>query len=153
RQAALWQPRPRAALPRAVHAPRRHLQSPARRRHGRHGLVSVEGLSAREPNSQADARRRRVPPALPPARPPETLRPHPVLRPAGASVPHRRSRDVSHGLGRRAATTSHRTVCRLHARALVAVPALWRAHALVERLTARQLFLEARLADIVYDSS
>ena len=39
-----------------------------------------------------------------------------------------RSRDVSHGLGRRAATTRHRTVCRAR-HALVAVSALWRAHA------------------------
>ena len=59
----------------------------------------------------------------------------------------------SHSLGRRAATTSHRTVCPCHAHALVAMPALWRPHALVERLTARQLFLEALLVDIGYDSS
>jgi tetratricopeptide (TPR) repeat protein len=96
------------------------------------GKTRLETLSqrAREPDAHADARRRRIPPALPPARPPETLRPHPLRRPARASVPHRRSRDVSHGLGRRAATTtSHRTICRLHAHALVAMPALWRAHA------------------------
>src|SRR4029453_12809751 len=128
-EAAVWQPGPRAALPRAVHAPRRHLQSPARRRHERHGLVSVEGLSAREPDSHADARCRRIPPALPPARPAETLRPHPLLRSASAPVPQPRSCDVSHGLGGRPATTSHRTGCRLRAHALVAVPALWRAHA------------------------
>jgi integrase/recombinase XerD len=129
REAAVWQSRARAALPRAVHPPRRHLQSPTRRRHRRHGLVSVEGLSPREPDAHADARRRRIPPAFPSARPPETLRPYPLFRPARASVPHRRSRDVSHGLGRRAATTRHRTVCHIHAHALVAVPALWRAHA------------------------
>ncbi len=64
REAALWQPRPRPALPRAVHPPRRHLESPTRRRHRRHGLVSVEGLSAREPDAHADARRRRLPPTL-----------------------------------------------------------------------------------------
>jgi Phage integrase, N-terminal SAM-like domain len=39
------------------------------------------------------------------------------------------TRDVSHGLGCHTAATSHRIVCRLHAHALVAVPALWRAHA------------------------
>src|SRR4029077_1622839 len=89
------------------------------------GLVSVEGLSTREPDAHADARRRRIPPAFPLARPPATLRSHPLLRPAGASMPHRRSRDLSHGLGRRAATTRHRTVCRPRALALLAMPALW----------------------------
>ena len=80
RQAALRQSRPRAALPRALHPPRRHLQSPARRRHRRHRLVSVEGLSAREPDPHADPRRRRIPPPLSPARAPEALRPHPLFR-------------------------------------------------------------------------
>ena len=37
--------------------------------------------------------------------------------------------------------------------ALVAVPALWRAHAHRRTATARQLFLAVLLADIVYDSS
>ncbi len=46
-----------------------------------------------------------------------------------------------------------RTVGRLHTHALVAMPALWRAMRIVERLTARQLFVEALLADIGYDSS
>jgi hypothetical protein len=32
RQAAVWQSRPRAAVSRAVHPPRRHLEPPARRR-------------------------------------------------------------------------------------------------------------------------
>ncbi|HMF60734.1 MAG TPA: hypothetical protein VK595_10195 [Vicinamibacterales bacterium] len=36
---------------------------------------------------------------------------------------------MSHGLGRRAATIRRRTVCGLHAYALLAVPALWRPHA------------------------
>jgi hypothetical protein len=40
-----------------------------------------------------------------------------------------------------------------HHDALVAVSALWRAMRIVERLTARQLFLEALRADIVYDRS
>src|SRR6185295_2311079 len=103
-EAALRQPDPRAALPRAVHAPRRPLQSPARRRHGRDGLVWVEGLSTREPAAHADARCRRIPPALPPARPTETLRRNSLLRPARAPVPHPRSCDVSYGLGGRPAT-------------------------------------------------
>ena len=36
REAALWQPEPCAALPRALHPPRRHLESPAGRRDRRH---------------------------------------------------------------------------------------------------------------------
>src|SRR5262249_33973190 len=118
-KAALWWPRPRAALPRAVHPSRRDLQSPARRRHRPCGLVSLEGLSAWEPVAHADARRRRISPALPPACPAEALRPYPLLRPARASMSHRRSRDVSHSPGRRTAATSHRIICRLHAHALV----------------------------------
>src|SRR5439155_8840826 len=45
-------------------------------------VVSVEGLSARESDAHADARRRRIPPALSPAHPAETIRPHPLRRPA-----------------------------------------------------------------------
>ena len=51
-EAALWQPGARPPLPRAVHPPRRHFQSPARRRHRRRRLVSVEGLSPRQPRSR-----------------------------------------------------------------------------------------------------
>jgi hypothetical protein len=53
-EATLWEPRPRPALPGAVHSPRRHLESPTRRRHRRHRLVSVEGLSARESAAHPD---------------------------------------------------------------------------------------------------
>lgn len=45
REAAFWQPRPRAALPRALHAPRRHFQSPARRRHQRPRVSSFSRQS------------------------------------------------------------------------------------------------------------
>src|SRR5206468_12407725 len=153
RQAALWQPRARAALPRAVHPPRCHLQSPARRRHGRHGFVSVEGLSAREPDSHADARRRRIPPALPPARPAETLRPHPLLRPARGPVPHPRSGDESHGLGGQPATpVTAPSVASTPMRSWPC-PRCGAPMRIVERLTPRQLFLAVLLADIVYDSS
>ena len=106
REAALWQPGPRAALPRALHPPRRHLQSPARRRHRRHRLVSVEGLSARQSDAHADARRRRISPALPPARPAEALRPHPLLRLPRLALPHPRARPVSSGPRRRATAAS-----------------------------------------------
>src|SRR4030095_11720261 len=44
RQAALWQPRPRTALSRAVHPPCRHLQPPARHGDPRRPVVSVDGL-------------------------------------------------------------------------------------------------------------
>jgi integrase/recombinase XerD len=153
REAALWQPRPRAALPRAVHPPRRDFQSPARRRHGRHSLVSVEGLSAREPDSHPDARRQRIPPALPPARPAETLRPHPLLRPAGAPVPHPRSGDVSHRLGGRPATTVTTPSVGSTPMRSWPCPRCGAPMRIVERLTPRQLFLAVLLADFVYDSS
>ncbi len=52
-------PGPRAALSRAVHAPRRDLESPARRRDRRHRLVSLEGLSPRQSDPHAHPRRAR----------------------------------------------------------------------------------------------
>ena len=64
REAALWQSRPRAALPGALHPPRRHLESPAvavtdetvtfRRKDYRHGSQVLN----------ADARRRRFSPCF-----------------------------------------------------------------------------------------
>ena len=154
REAALWQPRPRAALPRALHPPRRHLQSPARRRHRRHRLVSVEGLSAREPDAHADARRRRIPPPLPPPRPPETLRPHPLLRPARAAVPHPTiSRRVARSWRSRRQPPVTAPSVGSTSRASWPCPRCGAPMRIVERLTARQLFLEALLADIVHDSS
>ena len=60
-----------SALPRALHPPRRHLESPARRRDRRHRRLSVEGLSTREPDPHAHARGRRIPAPLSPPHPPE----------------------------------------------------------------------------------
>src|SRR5262249_37449930 len=73
RQAALRQSRPRAPLPRAVHPPRGHLPPSARRRDARRGLVSLEGLPARQSDTDAHARRRRVSPSLPGTRLTEAL--------------------------------------------------------------------------------
>jgi len=60
------------------------------------------------------------------ARPPETLRPHSLLRAARPSLSHLRSRDVSSGPRGRAAATDRPAG---HHDALLAVPALWRANA------------------------
>ena len=64
-----------------------------------------------------------------------------------------RSRDVSHGLGRRAAATRRPHRRRRHATRSWPCPRCGAPMRIVERLTARQLFLAALLADIVYDSS
>ncbi len=101
RQAALWQSRPRTALSRAVHPSCRHLQPPARHGDPRRRVVSVEGLPPREPGADADARRRRISPSLPPARPPEALRPHPLFRLPRVAAPHPRATPVSPGACRR----------------------------------------------------
>src|SRR5262249_23847581 len=129
RQAALREPRPRAALPGAVHPPCRDLEPPARRRDRRHRILSLERLSTRQSDPHAHPRGRRVSPTLSPPRPAEALRPHPLLRPAGAPVPHPRSGDLSLGLGAHLATTCPHTVSGRHADSLVAVPSLRRAHA------------------------
>ena len=128
RQAALWQPRPRAALPRALHPPRRHLESPARRRDRRHRLLSLEGLSARQSGADAHARRRRVSPPLSAARPAEALRPYPLFRLPRLALPHPRARPVSSGA--RPSPHPHRSnrpACTPPR--VVAVSSLWRAHA------------------------
>ena len=153
RQAALWQSCPRAALPRALHPPRRHLQPPARRRDRRHRLVSVEGLSARESDPHAHARRRRVSPTLSPARAAEALRPHPLLRlprltllgPAGWPTVVRRSRSPQHRRPNRSSLSPPR--------ASWPCPRCGAPMRIVERLTARQLFLDALLADVLHDTS
>src|SRR5262245_37312866 len=80
---------------------RRDLESPARRRDRGHRRLSLEGLPARQPGADAHARRRRVSPPFPPARPPEALRPHPLLRLPCLAVPYPAARAVSSCLGRR----------------------------------------------------
>ena len=78
-------------------------------------------------SAHADARRRRIPPPLPAARPTEALRPHPLFWLARASVPHPRARARVVAPAVAPTTTHHRAVAR--AARVVAVPALWRAHA------------------------
>ena len=79
----------------------------------------------------ADARRRRVSPALPPARPAEALRPHPLLRLPRVAVPHpRTSRSVARRCARGHATATSRTASSPRTDdAHVAVPPLRGAHA------------------------
>ena len=101
RQAALWQPRPRAPLPRALYAPRGHLEPPARQRHRRDRLVSLEGLPTRQSDADAHARRRRVSPPLLAPRLTEALRPDSLFRLPRVAVPHPRAPPVSPGACRR----------------------------------------------------
>src|SRR4030095_10216501 len=79
------------------HPPCRPLHPPARHGDRRRRVVSVEGLPPRKPGADADARRRRISPSLPPARPPEALRPHPLWRLPRVAVPHPRAAAVSPG--------------------------------------------------------
>ena len=69
RQAAVRRSGAGAGLRRALHAPRRHLQQPPARHRGRQGAFPLEGLSPGQPPEDDDARRRRVHPPLPAARP------------------------------------------------------------------------------------
>ena len=144
REATLWQPEPCLALPRALHPPRRHLESPARRRDRRHRRLSVEGLSTREPDPHAHARGRRIPAPLSPPHPPEALRPHPLLRLPRVALSYASwlsvvRRSPSHQRHRTNRSLLHRHDRRGRARAAERMR-------IVERLTARQLFLEALLA-------
>ena len=64
-------------------------------------VVSLEGLSPREPDPHAHPRRRRIPPTLSAARPAEALCPDSLLRLPRAAVSHPRAGAVSAGPGRR----------------------------------------------------
>jgi Transposase zinc-binding domain/Putative transposase len=78
---AIWRPRGGAAVSLTLHAPRRHLEPPARlgRRRRRH--VQMQGLPDRRtgPVHDDDAAPARVHPALPDARPAERAPSHPPL--------------------------------------------------------------------------
>ena len=81
-EAALWRPRSRPHVPRALHAPQRDLERPLDQSRRRRRPVSVEGLRRSRPHEDHGARRRRVPAALPAPRAPAGLRADPPLRPA-----------------------------------------------------------------------
>ena len=78
-----------------------------------HDAVSFRWKDYRHGSQHADARRRRISPSLPPARPPEALRPHPLFRLPRVAVPHPRATPVSPGACRRpnatGRTARHRT--------------------------------------------
>jgi hypothetical protein len=93
-----------------------------------HRVVSVEGLSAREPDPHAHPRRRRIPATLPAARPSEALCPHSLLRLPRPALSDTRPRPVSSGACCRP-DAAERTVRGFNATTVVAVPALRGAHA------------------------
>ena len=94
RQAPLRRARPRARLPRPLHAPRRHLQRPHPGRRERQGPLPMEGLPPPAPLEDHDALRRGVHPQIPAARPAPALPPHPPFRAAGRTPPQAEPRPV-----------------------------------------------------------
>ena len=117
-----------------------------------HRLVSVEGLSPRQSDPHAHARRRRVSSTLSPPRAAEALRPHPVLRLPRFAHADPRAGSLSPG-ARGRPTTAGRTACDPTSTRLVAVSSLRSAHA-PHRTTDRTTALPPRPPRrIVHDTS
>ncbi len=113
-----------------------------------HRLVSVEGLSPRQSDAHAHARRRRVSSPLSPPRPAEALRPHPVLRlPRFAHADAAGWLVVAGSCRASAPPPLDAPLVTPPRRASWPCPRCGAPMRLIERLTARQLLLDALLAE------
>lgn len=112
-------------------------------------LISVEGLSPREPGPYADPGRRRIPPTASATRAAQALRPHPLF---GFLAPRCRMQELAQCrqvLAVAPTPATRREAVPTKPRGTWPCPRCGAPMRVVERLTARQLLLEAFLADIV----